>query len=99
MILRTELQAGVGYLLYYFNPYERICLETVYGKKYNIWNYKKRPSYWNMDNLYEDDREFLDFLFSIRAMVEDRKKEILFNQKVEKLMEYFICPLKFEAFF
>ena len=94
LILRTELQAGVGYLLYYFNPYERICLETVYGKKYNIWNYKKRPSYWNMDNLYEDDREFLDFLFSIRAMVEDRKKEILFNQKVEKLMEKYNSSLE-----
>ena len=47
-----------------------------------------------MDNLYEDDREFLDFLFSIRAMVEDRKKEILFNQKVEKLMEKYNSSLE-----
>ena len=93
LILRTELQAGVGYLLYYFNPYERICIETISGKRYDIWNYKKRPSYWSMDNLYEDDREFLDFLFSIRAMVEDRKKEILFNQKVENLMEKYNSPL------
>ena len=47
-----------------------------------------------MDNLYEDDREFLDSLFSIRAMVEDRKKEILFNQKVEKLIEKYNSPLE-----
>ncbi|ERT43379.1 hypothetical protein [Fusobacterium nucleatum] len=87
LILRSELkEASVGYLLYYFNPYERICIETISGKSYNIWNYKKRPSYWSMDNLYEDDREFLDYLFSIRAMVSDRKKEIFFNQKIENLM-------------
>ena len=92
MILRTELQAGVGYLLYYFNPYERICIETISGKRYDIWNYKKRPSYLSIDNLY-DDREFLDFLFSIRAMIENRKKEILFNQKVENLMEKYNSPL------
>ena len=93
MILRTELQAGVGYLLYYFNPYERICIETISGKRYDIWNYKKRPSYLSIDNLYDDDREFLDFLFSIRAMIENRKKEILFNQKVENLMEKYNSPL------
>ena len=87
LILKTELQAGVGYLLYYFNPYERICIETIFGRKYNIWNYKKRPSYWSIDNLYEDDREFLDSLFSIRAMVADRRREILFNQKIENLIE------------
>jgi len=93
LILRTELQAGVGYLLYYFNPYERICIETISGKRYDIWNYKKRPSYLSIDNLYDDDREFLDFLFSIRAMIENRKKEILFNQKVENLMEKYNSPL------
>ena len=93
LILRTELQAGIGYLLYYFNPYERIRIETISGKRYNIWNYKKRPSYLSIDNLYDDDREFLDFLFSIRAMVEDRKKEILFNQKVKNLMEKYNSPL------
>ena len=93
LILRTELQAGVGYLLYYFNPYERIRIETISGKRYNIWNYKKRPSYLSIDNLYDDDREFLDFLFSIRAMIENRKKEILFNQKVENLMEKYNSPL------
>lgn len=94
LILRTELQAGIGYLLYYFNPYERIRIETISGKRYNIWNYKKRPSYLSIDNLYDDDREFLDFLFSIRAMVEDRKKEILFNQKVKNLMEKYNSPLE-----
>ena len=93
LILKTELQAGVGYLLYYFNPYERICIETIFGRKYNIWNYKKRPSYWSIDNLYEDDREFLDSLFSIRAMVADRRREILFNQKIENLMERYNFPL------
>ena len=93
LILKTELQAGVGYLLYYFNPYERICIETIFGRKYNIWNYKKRPSYWSIDNLYEDDREFLDSLFSIRAMVADRRREILFNQKVENLLEKYNSPL------
>ena len=59
----------------------------------NIWNYKKRPSYWSIDNLYEDDREFLDSLFSIRAMVADRRREILFNQKIENLMERYNFPL------
>ena len=93
LILKTELQAGVGYLLCYFNPYERICIETIFGRKYNIWNYKKRPSYWSIDNLYEDDREFLDSLFSIRAMVADRRREILFNQKIENLMERYNFPL------
>lgn len=85
LILKTEIQAGVWYLLYYFNSYERICIETIFGIKYNIWNYKKRPSYWSIDNLYDDDREFLDFLFSIRAIIAERKKEILFNQKVNEL--------------
>ena len=94
LILQTELQAGVGYLLYYFNPYERICIETISGKRYDIWNYKKRPSYLSIDNLYDDDREFLDFLFSIRAMVEDRKKELLFNQKIINLMEKYNSPLE-----
>ena len=79
--------------MYYFNPYERICIETIFGRKYNIWNYKKRPSYWSIDNLYEDDREFLDSLFSIRAMVADRRREILFNQKIENLMGRYNSPL------
>ena len=35
-----------------------------------------------------------EFLFSIRAMVEDRKKEILFNQKVKNLMEKYNSPLE-----
>ena len=85
------------YIVIFFNHYERILLELKTGIKYNIYVYTFPYGRSGQVDAYKDiynDNDFLRSFTELKEMIEEEQKKILFNQKVENLMEKYNSPLE-----
>ena len=85
------------YIVIFFNHYERILLELKTGIKYNIYVYTFPYGRSGQVDAYKDiynDNDFLKSFTELKEMIEEEQKKILFNQKVENLMEKYNSPLE-----
>ena len=75
--------------------YERVLLEMKTGNKYEIFVYAF--PYGTRGKSFEkiyNDNDFLKSFTELKEMIEEEQKKILFNQKVENLMEKYNSPLE-----
>lgn len=80
-------------LINYFKPNERIGISLISGIEYKIWNYVRKRRLFSMDNRYDKDEDFYIALEKIREIIKEEQNKILFNQKVENLLEKYNSPL------
>ena len=83
------------YVVLFFKYYERVLLEMKTGDKYEIFVYAfpygTRAE--ELEKIYNDN-DFLKSFDELKEMIEEEQKKILFNQKVENLMEKYNSPLE-----
>ena len=91
---RRDVLNPLHYVVLFFNYYERILLEMKTGDKYEIFIYAfpygTRTE--ELEKIYNDN-DFLKSFDELKEMIEEEQKKILFNQKVENLMEKYNFPL------
>ena len=91
---RRDVLNPLHYVVLFFNYYERILLEMKTGDKYEIFVYAfpygTRAE--ELEKIYNDN-DFLKSFDELKEMIEEEQKKILFNQKVENLMEKYNFPL------
>ena len=91
---RRDVLNPLHYVVLFFNYYERILLEMKTGDKYEIFVYAfpygTRAE--ELEKIYNDN-DFLKSFTELKEMIEEEQKKILFNQKVENLMEKYNFPL------
>ena len=91
---RRDVLNPLHYVVLFFNYYERILLEMKTGDKYEIFVYAfpygTRAE--ELEKIYNDN-DFLKSFNELKEMIEEEQKKILFNQKVENLMEKYNFPL------
>ena len=91
---RRDVLNPLHYVVLFFNYYERILLEMKTGDKYEIFVYAfpygTRTE--ELEKIYNDN-DFLKSFTELKEMIEEEQKKILFNQKVENLMEKYNFPL------
>ena len=91
---RRDVLNPLHYVVLFFNYYERILLEMKTGDKYEIFIYAfpygTRAE--ELEKIYNDN-DFLKSFDELKEMIEEEQKKILFNQKVENLMEKYNFPL------
>ena len=92
---RRDVLNPLHYVVLFFNYYERILLEMKTGDKYEIFVYAfpygTRAE--ELEKIYNDN-DFLKSFDELKEMIEEEQKKILFNQKVENLMEKYNSPLE-----
>ena len=82
----------LNYITIFFKPYERILIEMKSGEKYKI--FVDANPYPNTKFLsYHDDDKFIKNYNELKEMVINEQNKILFNQKIENLMEKYNSPL------
>ena len=91
---RRDVLNPLHYVVLFFNYYERILLEMKTGDKYEIFVYAfpygTRAE--ELEKIYNDN-DFLKSFNELKEMIEEEQKKILFNQKIENLMEKYNFPL------
>ena len=91
---RRDVLNPLHYVVLFFNYYERILLEMKTGDKYEIFIYAfpygTRAE--ELEKIYNDN-DFLKSFDELKEMIEEEQKKILFNQKIENLMEKYNFPL------
>ena len=91
---RRDVLNPLHYIVLFFNYYERILLEMKTGDKYEIFVYAfpygTRAE--ELEKIYNDN-DFLKSFDELKEMIEEEQKKILFNQKIENLMEKYNFPL------
>ena len=91
---RRDVLNPLHYVVLFFNYYERILLEMKTGDKYEIFVYAfpygTRAE--ELEKIYNDN-DFLKSFDELKEMIEEEQKKILFNQKLENLMEKYNFPL------
>ena len=92
---RRDVLNPLHYVVLFFNYYERILLEMKTGDKYEIFVYAfpygTRAE--ELEKIYNDN-DFLKSFDELKEMIEEEEqKKILFNQKIENLMEKYNFPL------
>ena len=80
------------FVFLFFKPYKRILLNLKKGIKYDIFTYTYPYPY--IEKEIYDDTDFLRSFTELKEMIEEEQKKILFNQKVENLMEKYNSPLE-----
>ena len=92
---RRDVLNPLHYVVLFFNYYERILLEMKTGDKYEIFVYAfpygTRAE--ELEKIYNDN-DFLKSFDELKEMIEEEQKKILFNQKVENLIEKYNSPLE-----
>ena len=79
------------FVFLFFKPYKRVLLNLKRGIKYDIFTYTYPYPY--IEKEIYDDTDFLKSFDELKEMIEEEQKKILFNQKVENLMEKYNFPL------
>ena len=79
----------LNYITIFFKPYERILIKMKSGKEYKI--FVDADPYSFSQNY--DNNKFIKNYNELKEMIEAEQKKILFNQKVENLMEKYNFPL------
>ena len=79
------------FVFLFFKPYKRVLLNLKRGIKYDIFTYTYPYPY--IEKEIYDDTDFLKSFTELKEMIEEEQKKILFNQKVENLMEKYNFPL------
>ena len=83
------------FVFLFFKPYKRVLLNLKRGIKYEIFVYAF--PYGTRGKSFEkiyNDNDFLKSFTELKEMIEEEQKKILFNQKVENLMEKYNSPLE-----
>ena len=82
----------LNYITTFFKPYERILIEMKSGEKYKI--FVDANPYPNTKFLsYHDDDKFIKNYNELKEMVINEQNKIIFNQKLENLIEKYNSPL------
>ena len=82
----------LNYITTFFRPYERILIELKSGEKYKI--FVDANPYPRTEFLpYYDNNKFIKNYNDLKEMVINEQNKILFNQKIENLMEKYNSPL------
>ncbi|MHB9304848.1 hypothetical protein ACW0S0_08165 [Fusobacterium polymorphum] len=82
----------LNYITIFFKPYERILIEMKSGEKYKI--FVDANPYPNTKFLsYHDDDKFIKNYNELKEMVINEQNKIIFNQKLENLIERYNSPL------
>ena len=82
----------LNYITTFFKPYERILIEMKSGKNYKIF-VDANPYPYTKFYSYHDDNKFIKNYNDLKEMVINEQNKILFNQKIENLMEKYNSPL------
>ena len=82
----------LNYITTFFKPYERILIEMKSGKNYKIF-VDANPYPYTKFYSYHDDNKFIKNYNDLKEMVVNEQNKILFNQKIENLMEKYNSPL------
>ena len=82
----------LNYITTFFKPYERILIEMKSGKNYKIF-VDANPYPYTKFYAYHDDNKFIKNYNDLKEMVINEQNKILFNQKIENLMEKYNSPL------
>ena len=82
----------LNYITTFFKPYERILIKMKLGEKFNIF-IDANPYPYTKFYLYHDDNKFIKNYNDLKEMVINEQNKILFNQKIENLMEKYNSPL------
>ena len=80
------------FVFLFFKPYKRVLLNLKRGIKYDIFTYTYPYPY--IEKEIYDDTDFLKSFDELKEMIEEEQKKILFNQKVENLIEKYNSPLE-----
>ena len=82
----------LNYITTFFKPYERILIKMKSGKSYKI--FVDANPYPHTEFLpYYDDNKFIKNYNNLKELVINKQNKILFNQKIENLMEKYNSPL------
>ena len=82
----------LNYITTFFGPYERILIELKSGESYKI--FVDANPYPRTEFLpYYDNNKFIKNYNDLKELVINEKNKILFNQKIENLMEKYNSPL------
>ena len=82
----------LNYITTFFRPYERILIELKSGEKYKI--FVDANPYPRTEFLpYYDNNKFIKNYNELKEMVIEEQNKILFNQKIENLMEKYNSSL------
>ena len=76
----------LNYITTFFKPYERILIEMKSGEKYKIF-VDANPYPYTKFLSYHDDDNFIKNYNDLKEMVIEEQNKIIFNQKIENLME------------
>ena len=76
----------LNYITIFFKPYERILIEMKSGEKYKIF-VDANPYPYTKFLSYHDDDNFIKNYNDLKEMVIEEQNKIIFNQKIENLME------------
>ena len=83
----------LNYITTFFKPYERILIELKSGEEYKI--FVDANPYPNTKFLsYHDDNKFIKNYNDLKEMVIEEQNKIIFNQKIENLMDKYNSPLE-----
>ena len=82
----------LNYITTFFKPYERILIKMKLGEKFNIF-IDANPYPYTKFYSYHDDNKFIKNYNDLKEMVINEQNKILFNQKIEHLMEKYNSPL------
>ena len=82
----------LNYITTFFKPYERILIKMKLGEKFNIFIDANHYPYTKFYS-YHDDNKFIKNYNDLKEMVINEQNKILFNQKIENLMEKYNSPL------
>jgi len=82
----------LSYITNFFKPYERILIEMKSGKEYKIF-VDADPYAYTQFSPSHDDNKFRKNYNDLKEMVINEQNKILFNQKIENLMEKYNFPL------
>ena len=83
----------LNYITTFFKPYERILIKMKLGEKFNIF-IDANPYPYTKFYSYHDDNKFIKNYNDLKEMVINEQNKILFNQKIENLMEKYNSPLE-----
>ena len=83
----------LNYITTFFKPYERILIKMRLGEKFNIF-IDANPYPYTKFYSYYDDNKFIKNYNDLKEMVINEQNKILFNQKIENLMEKYNSPLE-----
>ena len=82
----------LSYITNFFQPYERILVELKSGKNYKIF-VDFDPYVYTQFSPSHDDNKFIKNYNDLKELVINEQNKIIFNQKIENLMEKYNSPL------